>query len=130
MEDLEAENAALRANNHNLHQTISNLQVKYDDAQCHLDATMTLQVTPRTRRTLEAQKKRLQPALGALASGYVEAMHHRAQREKVNRQSQQGNLEEMCTTKSGTDAQSSQPLDTPPSDVNGPFEDVALTPSE
>jgi len=111
VEDLEAENAALRASVTEVQRQLENLQVEHDAAQCHLDATITLAVTPRTRRSLEAQKRLLQPALGVrLASSFVEARHQRTQKEKmVGRQLQREASEELHAPRSSTDARGARP---------------------
>mmetsp|Transcript_40331 Transcript_40331/g.81347 ORF Transcript_40331/g.81347 Transcript_40331/m.81347 type:complete len:610 (+) Transcript_40331:106-1935(+) len=132
MEDLVAENEALRYANGELHKQMSDLQVKHDAAQCHLDSAITLAVTPRTRRTLDAQKKLLQPALGArLASSFVEAKYQKAQKEKVTRLLQE-HTEEPCATKSGAAPEGalSRAPDEPPRGADGEVGDADPTPSE
>jgi len=133
VEDLEAENAELRASNEQLQRQVAELQVKHDAAQCHLDASITLAVTPRTRRGLEAQKRLLQPALGVrLASSFVEARHQKLQKEKANRHFQQGTPERMHATKSGADALSPRgplPAGAAPAAVHGEAEETPPTPT-
>merc|ERR1712039_336418 len=77
----------LRASNEQLSRQVSDLQVKHDAAQSHLDAAITQQITPRTRRNLDSQARLLQPALGRrLASSFVESRHHKALKERASRE--------------------------------------------
>merc|ERR1712060_369090 len=78
------ENKELRASNHELTRRVTDLQVKHDAAQSHLDAAITQQVTPRTRRTLDARQRLLQPTLGArLAASFVGDRHLKQQKDAV-----------------------------------------------
>eukprot|EP00415_Alexandrium_ostenfeldii_P001248 UN1248 len=132
MEELVAENESLRSSNMDLHQQNTELQVKHDAAQCHLDNAITQAVTPRTRKSLEAQNKLLQPALGMrLASSFVEAQYQRSQKEKVTRQLYEYSSES-CATKSGAACESalSRTPDGPLPDANGDVDDACSAVNE
>merc|ERR1711920_1019719 len=81
---LRSENAGLSTKLETAHNTIEDLQVKHDAAQSHLDATITQQVTPRTRSNLDARQRLLQPTLGArLAASFVGDRHLKHKKDAV-----------------------------------------------
>lgn len=84
VKDLEDENKELKHDKDLLLQRVEDLQVKHDAAQSHLDHAIIQQQTPRTRRSLEAQARLLQPSLGKrMATSFVEARHLKTQKEKA-----------------------------------------------
>merc|ERR1712232_1118273 len=87
VKDLQAENKQLRATNVELRTLVDEVQAKHNAAQSQLDASITMSITPRTRRNLDAQKRKLQPALGvSLASAFVEARYQKHQKEIATRE--------------------------------------------